>query len=57
MKNYLKFIGVLVYFHAIFWVFNHVDAWIGILMGVLFIGGTIYSINNNYLKTKKDEKP
>lgn len=53
MKYYLLSILAIAILFGCFWLFNHVDAWIGIIAFLLFAGGTIKFIINEIKKKLK----
>lgn len=53
LKYSIIFITILVYLYGSIWLFNHVNAWLGIgifLLGVISLGNKIF----NNINSKKD---
>ena len=51
MKKYIiSFVLLLVFLYVSFYTFNFIDAWLGILFGVLTIGGYLYYIYKQLIK-------
>jgi hypothetical protein len=51
-KIFLGIIGVLIYIFAMSWVFNHVNPWASIAMGVILVYGSIINLLNKKNKQK-----